>query len=131
MSKQIISTDKSAKPGRPYYSQGVVSAGKLVFTAGRTWDPRDGRPYQGDVKAQVRDTLEQIKGILEAGGATMDDVVKVTVYARNIEDLAKMADIRMEYFGKSPPASTILEVSKLWHEDVLVEIDAIAVVSEK
>jgi 2-iminobutanoate/2-iminopropanoate deaminase len=115
------------KPIRPYYSQGTVAKkGNLIFVAGQTWDPRDGKPYKGDVLAQTRVTLEYLKAILDAAGSSMNDVLKVTVYLRNMEDLDKIRDIRIEYFGKYPPASTLVEVNKLWHEDVLVEIDAVA-----
>lgn len=128
MSKEIISTEKAMKPIRPYYSQGTVAKkGNLVFAAGQTWDPKDGKPYKGDVVAQTRVTLDYLKGVLEAAGSSMDNVLKITVYLRNVEDLDKIKDIRLQYFGKSPPASTLIEVNKLWHEDVLVEIDAVAV----
>ena len=130
MTKDIVQTDKAMKPIRPYYAQGTVAKkGNLVFVAGQTWDPGKGKPYQGDVAAQAKETLESMKSVLEAAGSSMDDVLKVTVYLRNMEDLDKIKDIRMQYFGKSPPASTLVEVNKLWHEDVLVEIDAIAVTS--
>ena len=99
----------------------------MVFVSGQSWDPRDGRPYKGDAAAQTRVALENMRMILEAAKSSMDNVMKVTVYVRNMEDLDKIRDTRIEYFGKSPPASVIVEVNKLWHEDVLVEIDAIAV----
>jgi 2-iminobutanoate/2-iminopropanoate deaminase len=128
MTKEVLRTNKAMEPIRPYYSQGTVAKkGNLVFVAGQTWDPGRGKPYKGDVAAQAREALESMKGVLEAAGATMDDVLKVTVYLRNMEDLDKIKEVRMQYFGKSPPASTLVEVNKLWHEDVLVEIDAIAV----
>lgn len=131
MTKEIVRTKKAMEPIRPYYSQGTVAKkGNIVFVAGQTWDPGRGKPYEGDVVAQTEEALESMKEVLEAAGATMDDVLKVTVYLRNMEDLDKIKDVRMRYFGKSPPASTLVEVNKLWHEDVLVEIDAVAVASE-
>jgi 2-iminobutanoate/2-iminopropanoate deaminase len=128
LSKEILHAEKGMKPIRPYYSQGTVAKkGNLVFVSGQSWDPRDGRPYKGDVVAQTEATLEYMKGILEKAGSSMENVLKVTVYLRNVEDLDKIKDVRMKYFGKSPPASTLVEINKLWHEDVMVEIDAIAV----
>jgi 2-iminobutanoate/2-iminopropanoate deaminase len=128
LSKEIVHAKNALEPIRPYYSQGTVAKkGNLVFAAGQTWDPKSGKPGKGDVVAQTRETLESMKAVLEAAGSSMDNVLKVTVYLRNMEDLDKIKDVRMQYFGKSPPASTLVEVNKLWHEDVLVEIDAIAV----
>jgi 2-iminobutanoate/2-iminopropanoate deaminase len=130
MKRELISTDKALKPIRPYYSQAVKvsAAGTQIYVAGQTWDPKLGGATKGDAAAQAEFALENMKAVLEAAGATMEDVVKVTVYVRNMEDLDKIAQARYKYFSKSPPSSTIVEVSKLYHPDILVEIDAIAVI---
>lgn len=129
MRKQIITTDRAPKPVRPYYSQGVVvKPGRLIFVAGQAWWPGDGRPFKGDVRAQAQYAINNIKAILESQGATLEDVVRITVYMTNIEEHEKLTDLRTKYFGTSPPASALIGVCKLAHEDILVEIDAIAVI---
>lgn len=128
LNKQLVSTDKALKPIRPYYSQAVSveGAGRLLFISGQTWDPKLGGAAKGDAGLQMEAALEGMKAILEHEGGSMENVVKVTVYVRNIEDLDKVAVSRYKHFSKSPPSSTIVEVSKLFHPDLLVEIDAIA-----
>jgi 2-iminobutanoate/2-iminopropanoate deaminase len=129
MTNEIIHTTEVMAPIYPYLSQGVVStSGRMVFISGQTWDPGSGRPGRGDVKLQARETLENIRRVVEKAGGTMADIVKVTVFVRNLEDMHKIVDIRCEYFKEKPPASTLVEVAKLWNEDVLLEIDAIAVI---
>jgi 2-iminobutanoate/2-iminopropanoate deaminase len=129
MANEIIYTTEVMAPIYPYLSQGIVSTpGRMVFISGQTWDPGSGRPGRGDVKLQTRETLENIKRVVEKAGGTMADIVKVTVFVRNLEDMHKIVDIRLEYFKGKPPASTLVEVAKLWNEDVLIEIDAIAVI---
>lgn len=130
MKKELISTDKALKPIRPYYSQAVKvsGGGTQIYVAGQTWDPRIGGEAKVDAAAQTEFALENMKAVLQAAGATMEDVVRVTVYVRNMEDLDKIAPVRLKYFGKSPPASTIVEVAKLYHPDLLIEIDAIAAI---
>jgi 2-iminobutanoate/2-iminopropanoate deaminase len=130
MANEIIYTTEVMAPIYPYLSQGIVVSkpGRMVFISGQTWDPGSGRPGRGDVKIQTRETLENIKRVVEKAGGTMADIVKVTVFVRNLEDMHKIVDIRLEYFKEKPPASTLVEISKLWNEDVLIEIDAIAVI---
>jgi 2-iminobutanoate/2-iminopropanoate deaminase len=130
MKRELVSTDKALKPIRPYYSQAVKvsAANSTIYVAGQTWDPKLGGAAKGDAAAQTEYALQGMKAVLEAAGGTMDDVVKVTVYVRNIGDLDKITPVRMKYFSKSPPSSTIVEVAKLFHPDLLVEIDAIAVI---
>jgi 2-iminobutanoate/2-iminopropanoate deaminase len=129
MEKKIISTERAMKPVRPYYSQAisVEGAGKTIFVSGQTWDPKLGGPAREDLGAQAEYALEGMKAILEGAGSSMDDVVKVNFYITNIENSGKLIQVRYRYFGKSLPSSTLVEVSKLWHPDLLIEIDAIAV----
>jgi 2-iminobutanoate/2-iminopropanoate deaminase len=128
--RKLISTAKALKPIRPYYSQAVEvdNAEKLIFVSGQTWDPKLGGAARGDAAMQAEFAIESMKAILAESGATLDDVVKVTVYLRKIGDLDRIAPVRMKYFGKSPPSSTLVVVSELFHPDLLIEIDAIAVV---
>ena len=106
----------------------VVRAGDLIFVQGFTGQGEDGRPVGGnDAAAQARAALEKVKRCLEAAGASFADVCKVTVYYRNIADREAVNRVRQEFFGSTRPASTAVEVSRLVKDDLLVEIDVIAV----
>lgn len=106
----------------------VVRAGNLVFVSGCVATDAEGRNVGGgDVVAQARQVHENIKRCLAAAGATFADVCKVTVFLRNAADREKVNTVRREYFGASRPASTLVEISRLVRDDLLVEIEAIAV----
>lgn len=103
----------------------AVRAGNLLFISGYTAVDQHGQVMcRGDVAGQARQALTYIERALREVQGT---VAKVTVYLRNVQDLPKIGPVRREFFGEHLPASTLVEVSKLFHEDVLVEIDAIAV----
>jgi len=129
--RRILFSDKALKPIRPYYSQAVEiqDPTSFIFVSGQTWDPKLGGPARLDAGAQTEYALGEIQALLQKGGATMDDIVKVTVYLRDINHLDRVAEARYRYFKRSKPASTLIVVSQLWHPDVLVEIDAIAAVT--
>ena len=80
-----------------------------------------------DIKAQTRQTFENIKKILSEVGATMDDVVKVTVFLKNTSDYQGMNEVRREYFPSNPPASSAVTISDFMLPGLLVEIEAIAI----
>ena len=106
----------------------VVRAGRMVFVSGM--EPKDEKGAtvgKGDVTAQARQVLENIKRCLAAAGASFADVCKVTVYVRNIQDRPKINEVRKQYFGASRPASTLVEVSRFVNPDCLLEIEATAV----
>ena len=83
---------------------------------------------KGDMGAQIRQTGENIKAALAAAGATLSDIVKTNTYVTDIEEFFRHTDVRMEYFG-ALPTSTTVEVRKLAHPDLMVEIEVIAMVS--
>lgn len=118
-------------PIRPYYSNCVkVTAGPLLFVAGQVaLDPEGRLVGKGDPGAQTAQALENIKAILAANRATMDDIVKVTVYVTDMAHFDRIAEVRSRYFPKNGPASVIVEVSRLALPDLLVEIEAVAAVS--
>lgn len=119
-----------AAPIRAYYSNCVrVSAGPLLFVSGQIALDAEGKLVgKDDVAVQSEQALRNIQHILQQHGATMSDVVKVTVYVTDIAYLDPITPVRMKYFPNEGPASAIVEVSRLAY-DAKVEIDAIAVVA--
>jgi len=122
--RRVIYTPKAPKPVGPY-SQGII-AGNYLFVSGQIpIDPETGEVIKGDFKTQVRRVLENIKAIVEASGASMKDVVKVTVYLKDINKFQEFNEVYKEYFKEEPPARSVVEVSNL-PKNVEVEIDVIA-----
>jgi len=125
MTKEIIHSEKIPKPVGPY-SQGI-KVGNLIFTAGTgPFDLKSGQLILGDIKQQTRQVLENIKVILEAGGARLEDVVKTTIFLTDLNDWAAMNKVYREYFVKNPPVRSTVQVAGLWG-GMAVEIEAIAV----
>jgi 2-iminobutanoate/2-iminopropanoate deaminase len=83
---------------------------------------------KGDMRAQLRQVGENVKAALEAAGASLGDLVKTTTFVTDIDEYFKHIDVRMEYFGVALPTSTTVEVRRLAHPDLLVEVEAVAVV---
>jgi 2-iminobutanoate/2-iminopropanoate deaminase len=108
----------------------VVRAGRLVFVSGCVASDENGKTVGGnDIVAQTRQVHENIKRCLAAAGATFADVCKVTVFLRNVGDREKVNTVRKEYFGAHRPASTLVEISRLVRDDLLIEIEATAVIA--
>ena len=108
----------------------VVRAGNIVFVSGCVASDEHGRTVGGDdATAQARKAPDNIKACLTAAGATFADVCKVTVFLKNIADREKVNVARKEYFGAHRPASTLVEISQFVRPDILVEIEATAVVA--
>lgn len=111
-----------------HYSD-AVRAGNTVYVSGCASVDADGRLVgRGDVVAQTRKTLDNMKLCLEAAGATLDDVVKVTVYLANVADRPKVNEVRKAYFKDNKPASTLIGINEFAIEGMLIEIEAVAVV---
>ena len=131
MLKQQIRSSKLVDPGG-HFSQAVAipSKGVMVFVSGMTARGPDGKIAGiGDVEEQARQVCENIRSALEAAGGSMDDVCRVDVYLRNIGDGERVNKVRRQFFRSPPPASTLVEVSKLASPEFLVQISAIAVIS--
>ena len=110
----------------------VVRAGRLVFVSGCVASDDEGRTVGGsDIVAQTRQAHENIKRCLAAAGATFADVCKVTVYLKNVGDREKVNTVRKEYFGESRPASTLIEISQFVRPELLIEVEAVAVLPER
>ena len=118
-------------PLKPYYSNAIRSeAGPLLWISGQVAIDKDGKLVgQNDLRAQAVQVLENIKAILRANGAGMEDIVKVTVYVTDIRAFNDIADIRKNYFPSDGPASVICEVNALAWPEFLIEIESVAVVS--
>ncbi len=124
--KEIIKTEKAPKAIGPY-SAGV-KAGGFIFTAGQGGAiPESGQIVDGGIENETRQTLTNIKNILEAGGSSMVNVVKTTVYLRDMNDFARMNSVYAEFFPENPPARTTVQVAAL-PKGIAVEIEAIALI---
>jgi 2-iminobutanoate/2-iminopropanoate deaminase len=123
MNRQAIRTDKAPQAIGPY-SQGI-RIGNLIFTSGQIpLDPASGAIGEG-IERQTRQTLENVSAVLAAAGAGLEDVVKTTVYIRDMRDFAAINDVYSGYFCEPYPSRSCVEVSRL-PKDALIEIEAIA-----
>jgi 2-iminobutanoate/2-iminopropanoate deaminase len=121
--KQVIRTEKAPSPIGPY-SQGIL-AENFIFVAGQAGtDPKTGRVPE-DIAGQTRQTLNNIKSIVEAAGSSLENVVRVGVFLRDINDFTEMNKVYQTFFQQNPPARTTIQATL--PGKFLVEIDAIAV----
>ena len=103
----------------------------MVFISGMTARDVDGQIVgAGDIDKQTRQVCENLSRAMSAAGATLNDIVRVDVFVRNIEHFDAVHRVRREYFTSPAPASTMLEVSKMVSPDMLIEINAIGVVDD-
>jgi 2-iminobutanoate/2-iminopropanoate deaminase len=124
MPREIIKTSNAPEAIGPY-SQAVKS-GNLIFVSGQVpVNPATGK-IADDITAQTRQALDNLKAVLAAGGATLANVMKTTVFLKNLDDFAVMNDIYREYFPKDPPARSTIEVSRI-PRGSSIEIEAIAI----
>ena len=122
--KEVIFTDKAPKPVGPY-SQ-AIKAGNFLFIAGQIpLDPETGTLVEGSFQDKVRRVLENIKAIVEAGGGSLNDIVKVTVYLKDIDKYSEFNEVYSEYFKDSKPSRVVVGVSNL-PKGVDLEVEAIA-----
>lgn len=124
MKKEII-TGNAPKAIGPY-SQGVRTSGGFIFASGQIpLDPQTGELVAGGIAEQTERVLENLKAVLEADECSLEDVVKTTVYLKDIEDFAAMNTVYAKYFTNCPPARVCVEVARL-PKDALIEIDCVA-----
>jgi 2-iminobutanoate/2-iminopropanoate deaminase len=124
MEKQIITTDKAPGAVGPY-SQGV-RLGSLVFTAGQLGIVPSTKEFAGpDIETQTSQALENLSAVLEAGGSSLDRVIKTTVFLADMGEFARMNAIYAEFFPNNPPARSAVEVADL-PLGGRVEIEAVA-----
>ena len=124
MHKEIVSTDNAPKAIGPY-SQ-AIRFDRQVFVSGQIpMDPKSGEVVSGDIKKQTRQVIENLRGVLEASGSSLQNVLRTTIFLTNINDYTMVNETYTQYFGSFPPARSTVQVSGL-PKNVHIEIDAIA-----
>ena len=126
MKNEVINTTKAPAALGPY-SQ-AIKAGNTIYVSGQIpLIPETMEIISDDVQEQTKQSLENVKAVLEAAGATLNDVVKASVFIKDMNDFAKINEIYATYFTENNPARACVEVARL-PKDVKVEIEVIAVV---
>jgi len=126
MKKNVIQTEKAPRAIGPY-SQ-AIRAGNFLFLSGQIpLGPRTGELIRGDIQQQTQQVLENIRRVLESQNLGMEDVVKVTIFLKNIGDFNQVNEVYGAYFPSSPPARSTVGVAGL-PKDAEIEIEAIALV---
>jgi 2-iminobutanoate/2-iminopropanoate deaminase len=129
MGKQEIVSDKLAEPNG-HFAQAVVAeaTGRLLFVSGMTArNAEGGITGLGDIAAQTRQVCENVRAAVEAAGGTLDDIVRVDVYVTDMRHFDAIHAVRREFFTGTPPASTMVEISKFSRPGYEIEMNAIAV----
>lgn len=124
----------STMPKSVGYSQvATVTGGTLVFISGQVALDRSGNAVgKDDFRAQLQQVFENLKAAVEAAGGTFDDVIKLNSYVLDMSHLAEFREVRDKFVNvKNPPASTAVQVSRLFRPEFLVEVEAVAVVKHK
>lgn len=123
--KTIISTDKAPQAIGPY-SQAVEVNG-IIYTSGMIpINPADGTLITGSVEEQAEQALKNLKALVEESGSSMEQVIKTTVFIKDMNDFAKINEVYARYFTDNYPSRSCVEVARL-PKDVLIEIEAIAI----
>jgi 2-iminobutanoate/2-iminopropanoate deaminase len=126
MTREVVQTDNAPKAIGPY--EQAIKASGFIYTAGQIHiDPKTGNFVEGGITAQTRQVLENLKAVLEAGGSSLDRVVKATVFLKNMADFAAMNEVYAQYLGSAKPARSTVAVAEL-PRGALVEIDLVALV---
>jgi len=126
MNREIVHSDHAPKAIGPYAQ--AIKVRDIVYTAGQIpIDPKTGNFVEGGIGAQTRQVLENLKAVLTATGSSLDQVVKATVFLKNMADFAAMNEVYAEYLGGAKPARSTVAVAEL-PRGALVEIDLVAMV---
>jgi 2-iminobutanoate/2-iminopropanoate deaminase len=124
--KKIVATDQAPKAIGPY-SQAVVHNGIAYLSGQIPLDPATMQIVDGDISVQTERVMENLKAVLAAAGTSFANVLKTTVYLKDMGEFAKMNEVYGRYFTENPPARATVEVARL-PRDARVEIDCIAIV---
>jgi 2-iminobutanoate/2-iminopropanoate deaminase len=125
MERHIHSTSRAPAAIGPY-SQAVFCSGKMFFVSGQIGMLPDGQMAGDDIESQMRQVIRNIYNILDSAGLSPANLVKTTIFLKDLADFGTVNDIYIEMVGSEPPARSTVEVSRL-PKDALVEIEAIAV----
>lgn len=126
LKKEVITTDKAPKAIGPYSV--AVSTGQMVFTAGQLGlDPVSGELVDGGIQAQTRQALTNLQNVLEAAGTNLENVIKVTVFLKNMDEFSLMNATYAEFFLQDCPARSAIQAAAL-PKDGAVEIEVIAII---
>ena len=124
MNREVVQTNKAPKAIGPY--EQAIKANGFIYTAGQIpIDPKTGNFVEGGIADQTRQVLENLKAILEAGGSTLERVIKATVFLKNMADFAAMNEVYEQYLGAAKPARSTVAVAEL-PRGALLEIDFVA-----
>lgn len=125
MNREIISTTNAPSAIGPY-SQGV-KVGNIIYTSGQIpVDPQTGE-LETDIKKATKRSMENVKAILVEAGTTLDNIIKTTIFLKNMDDFAAVNEIYGSYFKENPPSRSCVEVARL-PKDAVIEIEAIATI---
>ena len=126
--KKVITTQKAPKAIGPYSL--AIQTGQLVYTSGQIGlDPETGELVPGGIDAETRQVLTNLRNVLEASGSSLGDVIKTTVFLRDMADFAKMNSIYAEFFDQNPPARSTVAVAGL-PKGGSIEIEVVATLRE-
>ena len=129
--RRIITTEKAPKAIGPYSQAIACAAGELVFTSGQIpLDPISMDIISEDVTLQTRQVIENLKAVLSEAGCALTDVIKTTIFLKNMDDFASVNAEYGKAFALNPPARSTVEVSRL-PKNVKIEIEAIAIGSSR
>ncbi len=121
---QTVTTEKAPQAIGPY-AQAMVH-GSTVFTSGQLpLQPATGETVSGGIEAQTRRVLENLREVLDEAGSSLEQIVKTTVFLKDLSDFARVNEVYAEYLGATTPARSCVEVSRL-PKEVLIEVEAIA-----
>jgi 2-iminobutanoate/2-iminopropanoate deaminase len=116
-------------PGTLLFVSGLLTERRGLVEGKVAWYEEEATvEAEGDIEEQTRRIMESLKNILAEAGATLDDVVRIVIYLVDLDHYPLVHKVRSEYFGDEPPASTCVEVSRLYDSRQLIEIEATAVV---
>jgi len=134
MNKIIVNPPTLARPSG--FSHGiVVTGGRLLFLAGQTASDEEGRIVApGDLVAQYSQVLQNLRTVVEAAGGTMQDIVKITIFVSDRDNyranLPALGKVHRAFFGSYYPATALLEISRFFQDEALIEIEGLAVLKE-